>query len=234
MANDAVLTAAQMRAAEDEAIAGGTSVEELMRRAGVGAAEWVWRMAAGHSVTVLCGPGNNGGDGYVLAEAIRRKGGAVKVVAPLEPATEAAKAARAAYDGEVVGRDGPYTGIAGAVLVDCLFGTGFKRKLTPDLVELLMDLAEAHRTVVAVDIPSGIDADTGAVLASHFRKCGSRLRSARSSRRISCRARPEIAASFASSTLVSRWRPRRFACWTARARRRLPATATSTIAAWSA
>ena len=92
-----ILTAAQMRAAEEAAIAGGTSVEELMGRAGEGAADWVWRIAAGHSVTVLCGPGNNGGDGYVLAESIRRRGGAARVVAPMEPATEAGKAARAAY-----------------------------------------------------------------------------------------------------------------------------------------
>lgn len=68
---DQVLTAAQMRDAEQALIAGGVSVDELMQRAGRGAAEWVWRMSGGRSVTVLCGPGNNGGDGYVIAEAIR-------------------------------------------------------------------------------------------------------------------------------------------------------------------
>ena len=60
---DQVLTAAQMRSAEQALIDGGTTVDELMQRAGRGAAEWVWRMAARRSVTVLCGPGNNGGDG---------------------------------------------------------------------------------------------------------------------------------------------------------------------------
>ena len=64
-APDQVLTVAQMRAAEDALIASGSSVENLMDRAGKGAAEWVWRVAARHRVTVLCGPGNNGGDGYV-------------------------------------------------------------------------------------------------------------------------------------------------------------------------
>jgi hydroxyethylthiazole kinase-like uncharacterized protein yjeF len=158
---DQILTAAQTRAAEDAAIAVGTSVGELMRRAGEGAAEWVWRIAAGHPVTVLCGPGNNGGDGYVIAEAIRKRGGTVCVVAALEPATDAAKAARAAYQGAFAGPDR----VSGAVLVDCLFGTGLKRPLEAAMANLLAQLASAHRHFVAVDLPSGIDADTGALLA---------------------------------------------------------------------
>ena len=155
-----VLTAAQMRAAEDAATAGGISIEELMRRAGEGAADWVWRIAAGHAVTVLCGPGNNGGDGYVLAEAIRRRGGAARVVASMEPTTDAARAARAAYRGEIVAPEDCH----GAVLVDCLFGTGLKRPLAAELVALLADLAKAHHRVVAVDLPSGVATDTGEVL----------------------------------------------------------------------
>ncbi|HTM95423.1 MAG TPA: NAD(P)H-hydrate dehydratase [Croceibacterium sp.] len=155
-----ILTAAQMRAAEDAAVARGISVGELMQRAGEGAADWVWRISAGHPVTVLCGPGNNGGDGYVLAEAIRRRGGAVRVVAAMEPATDAAKAARAAYRGEIAGPEG----CQGAVLVDCLFGTGLSRPLAAGLVALLADLAKAHHHAVAVDLPSGVATDTGEVL----------------------------------------------------------------------
>jgi hydroxyethylthiazole kinase-like uncharacterized protein yjeF len=155
-----VLTAAQMRAAEEAAISGGTSVGELMQRAGEGAADWVWRIAAGHGVTVLCGPGNNGGDGYVIAEAIRRRGGAVQVVAAMEPATEAAKAVRSAYQGEIVEPEGCH----GAVLVDCLFGTGLKRPLAAELVALLADLAKTHHRSVAVDLPSGVATDSGEVL----------------------------------------------------------------------
>ena len=84
-----ILSVAQVRAAESELIAGGTSVEALMQIAGRGAAEWIWRMAGRHQVTVLCGPGNNGGDGYVLAEAIRERGGNVVVVAATDPKTDA-------------------------------------------------------------------------------------------------------------------------------------------------
>src|SRR5688572_4053777 len=73
---------AQMVAAEQALIAAGESVESLMERAGTGAAEWVWRVAAGRPVTVLCGPGNNGGDGYVIARELARRGLPVRVVAP--------------------------------------------------------------------------------------------------------------------------------------------------------
>ena len=72
--SDPVVSVEQMRAAEQAAIARGVSEWELMRRAGEGAAQWVARVAAGRAVTVLCGPGNNGGDGSVIAQALRRWG----------------------------------------------------------------------------------------------------------------------------------------------------------------
>ena len=127
-----------MRAAEDGLIAGGTSVDELMQRAGRGAADWVWRLAANHRVTVLCGPGNNGGDGYVIAEAIRERGGKVAVIAATEPKTEAAKVARALFCGEVLGPDAERHG---EVFVDCLFGSGLTRPLLDEHVDLLNRLA---------------------------------------------------------------------------------------------
>ena len=80
-----VLTVAAMRAAEEALIAAGISVDALMQTAGRGAAEWVWRAAAGRPVTVLCGPGNNGGDGYVIAEVLRERGGTVQVIAATAP-----------------------------------------------------------------------------------------------------------------------------------------------------
>ena len=104
--NEPVLTAAQMRAAEQRLIAAGTSVDELMQRAGSGAAEWVWRISGGRPVTVLCGPGNNGGDGWVIAEAIRRRGGNVAVVLAAETWTAAPKNARDPYLGERLEGDG--------------------------------------------------------------------------------------------------------------------------------
>ncbi|AKM10436.1 bifunctional ADP-dependent NAD(P)H-hydrate dehydratase/NAD(P)H-hydrate epimerase [Croceicoccus naphthovorans] len=170
LAADQVLTVRQMVAAEERLMDGGADVHELMQRAGRGAAEYVWRIAAGEPVTVLCGPGNNGGDGYVIAEAIRERGGKVQVVAAREPGTDAARRAASLYRGAVVGAGEP----RGAVLVDCLFGSGLNRALSNEFESLLNDLADRHGCVVAVDMPSGIDSDNGTLLAArlpHYALC---------------------------------------------------------------
>lgn len=154
--DDQILTIAEMRAAEEALVEQGISVDQLMQRAGEGAAEWVWRVAAGRPVTVLCGPGNNGGDGYVIAEVLRGRGLPVTVVAPHPPKTAAARHARERYRGEVTGGG---VGTPGGVLVDCLFGSGLSRPLPDDLAHLLSSLAHGHACRIAVDLPSGINAD---------------------------------------------------------------------------
>ncbi|NVE93917.1 NAD(P)H-hydrate dehydratase [Altererythrobacter lutimaris] len=161
MTSAQILTVAQMQAAEQSLIDAGTSVETLMQVAGNGAAEWVWRIAAGRSVVILCGPGNNGGDGYVIAECLRARGLAVQVVAPLGPKTEAAKAARLAYKGETLTSG---KGAKGDVLVDCLFGSGLARALEAEHALVLRDLASRAQSLIAVDLPSGVESDSGALL----------------------------------------------------------------------
>ncbi|NML94882.1 NAD(P)H-hydrate dehydratase [Novosphingobium olei] len=156
-----ILTVAQMRAAEDELVAGGLSVEALMEVAGRGAGEYVRRLAAGRSVTVLCGPGNNGGDGYVIARHLMEHGNPVTVVAAREPATAAAINARHLFEGNVT--DG-HVIVSGDVFVDCLFGSGLSRALPEDLLALVKGLSAAHHLTVAVDLPSGIESDSGAPL----------------------------------------------------------------------
>ena len=153
-----ILTAEQMKAAEQALIDGGDTVESLMERAGAGAADWIWRLAAGRSVTVLCGPGNNGGDGYVIARVLAELGLSVSVVAPMEPRTDAAQTARSRCGGKVKEQ------AIGEVLVDCLFGTGLGRPLSDELFALLTDLASNHALRIAVDLPSGVDSDNGDVL----------------------------------------------------------------------
>ncbi|EGD58518.1 YjeF-like protein [Novosphingobium nitrogenifigens DSM 19370] len=160
-----VLTVAQMRAAEQDLIAAGTSVEALMEKAGHGAGAYVHRISAGRSVAVLCGPGNNGGDGYVIARHLADRGVAVQVFAPLPPGTAAAAAARAAFGGTIhegIPGDLPH----GEVFVDCLFGSGLTRALPDDLHALLVRLAARHHRRVAVDLPSGVESDSGLPLNS--------------------------------------------------------------------
>lgn len=158
-----ILTAAAMRAAEQRLIDAGTSVELLMERAGAGVAEAAWRFAATPPTLILCGPGNNGGDGYVAARYLRAKGLPVRVAATGEPRTDAARAARAAWDGPVEpiedARPAP-------LLIDCLFGTGLTRSLEPAIAARLADLADAARLAIAVDLPSGVGTDDGAILSA--------------------------------------------------------------------
>ena len=94
-----ILTASEIRAAEDEAIAAGTSVEALMERAGAAATTAIRFHAGTLPALILCGPGNNGGDGYVIARRLQSWGMDVRVAATSEPRSPAAIAARAAWTG---------------------------------------------------------------------------------------------------------------------------------------
>lgn len=154
-----LLTAAAMRAAEERVIAAGSSVAELMEHAGTGVAEWVHRLAAGSEVLILCGPGNNGGDGYVAARLLASRGVPVRVAALGEPKTAAAAAARAAWGGAVEAlTEGTE---AAPVLVDALFGTGLTRALDTEVAGTLAALVDRARLSVAVDLPSGAETDAG-------------------------------------------------------------------------
>ncbi|GGZ08994.1 NAD(P)H-hydrate epimerase [Novosphingobium colocasiae] len=156
-----ILTVVQMRAAEQALIDAGTSVDALMQVAGRGAAEWVWRLAGRRPVTVLCGPGNNGGDGYVIAETIRERGGEVAVIAAAPPATDAARNAAALYGGTVLDADAE---ASGDLLVDCLYGSGLTRPLSAADFGRLSRLAAAHPHRIAIDVPSGVQSDSGMML----------------------------------------------------------------------
>jgi ADP-dependent NAD(P)H-hydrate dehydratase / NAD(P)H-hydrate epimerase len=157
-----ILTAAETRAAEDAAIASGTPVGTLMDRAGTAAAEAIRRFAGPVPALVLCGPGNNGGDGYVIARRLAERGAAVRVAALGEPTSPAAAAARAGWVGPVE----PFGEAAPApLLVDALFGTGLTRPLDEALAQRLCGLAADARVRVAVDLPSGVATDDGRILS---------------------------------------------------------------------
>jgi len=153
--NSPILTSEAMRAAEVACAASGTSLSELMDRAGAAVADTAWRMAAGAPILILCGPGNNGGDGYVAARLLAARGAPVRVAALAPPTTELAKAARDGWNGPIEPID---EGLAPApVIVDALFGVGLTRPLADDLAQRLRRFAD--RRILAVDVPSGVDAD---------------------------------------------------------------------------
>ncbi len=157
MPSEAILTVDQMRAAEQAAMDSAASEWELMQRAGQGAGQWVARMAAGRAVCVLCGPGNNGGDGYVIAEFLRAQGNPVHVIAPKPPGSQTARTAREAFGGKVL-EEGE---LDAPVIVDCLFGYGLSREVKGAFAVLLKELDSADAFKIAVDVPSSIASDTG-------------------------------------------------------------------------
>ena len=158
-----ILTAAETRAAEAAAIAEGDTVDTLMASAGEGVAAAVRRLGGGAPVLFLCGPGNNGGDGYVAARVLQAAGHEVSVAAIGEPKSEAASRARSAWNGPISSLD---TARNAPVVVDALFGTGLSRRIAPDLTFHTMRLAGYAKLSIAVDLPSGVETDTGADLGA--------------------------------------------------------------------
>lgn len=156
-----ILTAAEMQLAEQALIDQGISVQELMRKAGQGAAQMIWRISKDMPTLVLCGPGNNGGDGYVIAQWLLAKGVDVRVAAPLEPKTDAALQAKSLWRGETLDWNEAQPA---QQFVDCLFGTGLTRAIGDDWLSPFLRLFAGAKRRVAIDLPSGIESDHGILL----------------------------------------------------------------------
>lgn len=165
-----ILTAAGMRAAEQALFDAGMDDYALMERAGAAAADIIWRTGEMRDALVLCGPGNNGGDGFVIARLLRARGVPVRVAVLGDSVTRSGRRARAAWDGPV---EDVMTVAPATQLIDALFGTGLSRGLDPAVAERLTTLVEASGKSYAVDLPSGVDTDAGACLSPvpHFGIC---------------------------------------------------------------
>jgi hydroxyethylthiazole kinase-like uncharacterized protein yjeF len=157
-----ILTTAQTRAAEAAAIKGGTAETALMERAGAALAEAVRLYAGPRETLILCGPGNNGGDGYVAARHLARHGYRVRVATLAEPKADAAGWARGQWDGPVE----PFAdAVPAPIIIDCLFGTGLSRGLEDTVEERLYGLVDQALIAIACDLPSGVSADDGVLLS---------------------------------------------------------------------
>ena len=173
-----LLTAAQMRAIEQAAIeAGEVTGLELMERAGRGVVEavfeeWPELAKTSHRAVVLCGPGNNGGDGFVVARVLKEWGWEVEVFL-YGDAKSLPPDARVNYErwlelGEVHAWGSDAINAASADLfLDSVFGTGLKRAMSRELSQPLLTLATRNKVrskVVSTDAPSGMCLDSGKVL----------------------------------------------------------------------
>jgi NAD(P)H-hydrate epimerase len=160
----ALLSPAEMAEADRLTIAGGLPGIALMENAGRAVADAIARRWTNRPLTVLCGPGNNGGDGFVAARILAERGWSVRLALLGERAAlkgdAAIAAARWAAPAEALAPEC----LAGAGLViDALFGAGLAREIEGVAYAVIAALAERAIPVVAVDVPSGVDGGTGSV-----------------------------------------------------------------------
>lgn len=154
-----VLTVEQMRAADFYTINQlKISSQTLMRRAGLAIADEV-EVAAGKidasKILVVCGIGNNGGDGYVCAEELKNRGYNVSVYSMEGNLSTDCAREKGAYSG------GYTEEISADIIVDCLFGTGLSRTVTGKYAEVIEKINESGAYVISADIPSGLSGDNG-------------------------------------------------------------------------
>ena len=171
-----LFSTSQIRRIEQRAIdESGVAAYELMQRAGLAA----WRLLLqrwpqAQTIGIVCGPGNNGGDGYVLARLAADSGRQVRVVR-LSGDSPRAEPARQAYDAWcanpcpswVFGLDDELPQVD--VWVDALFGLGLRREPDRVAADLIAAIDASRRPVLALDLPSGVDADSGHAIGAAVR-----------------------------------------------------------------
>ena len=172
-----ILDSRQMRAADEAAIRGGIPSLTLMENAAAGVASEVRRrFGAWRRVVVVCGPGNNGGDGLAAARMLRlREQMSVRVFTLPDPssyrgdpAVNAGRAREAGLALETLARDGGLSDLRRALaesdgVVDALFGTGLDRPLEGTAARAARAVNESGRRVVSADVPSGLSSDRGEI-----------------------------------------------------------------------
>ena len=159
-----ILSVAQMTAADRAAMEAGTPGSVLMERAGTGVAEAIQARWTPRPVVVLCGPGNNGGDGYVAARRLALAGWPVR---PASMARTRLKGDAADAAGRWSGEDVPFgpPALEGAALVvDALFGAGLSKPLDANVKAVLEAAEAAGEPIVAIDLPSGLPGDAAGPL----------------------------------------------------------------------
>ncbi|MGP1395864.1 MAG: NAD(P)H-hydrate dehydratase [Inquilinaceae bacterium] len=162
-----LLTSAEMGRADRVAIESGVPGRVLMERAGTAVVSAIVARWAPRPVLVLCGPGNNGGDGFVAARLLAAAGWPVRVMLRGDRARLSGDAAWAAglWDGPVDAVAPDLPADAGLV-IDALFGAGLARPVEGPAAALLNRVAASGLPCVAVDVPSGVHGDTGTVLGT--------------------------------------------------------------------
>ncbi|MFT3726816.1 MAG: NAD(P)H-hydrate dehydratase [Terricaulis sp.] len=155
-----VITIAQMRAIDEATAASGMPTHSLMENAGRAVANAIIERFSPRPTSVVCGPGNNGGDGWVAARVLLERGWPVWVetLAPREQLSGDARAAAARWTGEVLPAGSRK--FEAQLFVDAMFGAGLSRPLAGEAATYAAMFAATPDKVVAVDVPSGLHGDT--------------------------------------------------------------------------
>ncbi|MDE6667041.1 MAG: NAD(P)H-hydrate dehydratase [Clostridia bacterium] len=157
-----VLSNAQMRLSDAYTIEkNDVSSAELMHRAGVAIAaeaENTAKTLKTDEILVICGTGNNGGDGFVCAEELRSRGFNVAVYALEGKLSADCQREKLAYKGRYLRH------IWGAIIIDCIFGTGLDRNIAGEIYTLIEEINSFGAFVISADIPSGLSGDNGKVM----------------------------------------------------------------------
>jgi hydroxyethylthiazole kinase-like uncharacterized protein yjeF len=163
-----LLSNSEMAEADRLTIAGGVPGLALMERAGRAVADTVaTRHPLGTRIVVVAGPGNNGGDGFVAARVLAERGYPARVLLVGDPAALKGDAAKAVAGWRGVTEAATPQALAGAgVIIDALFGAGLDRPVTGLARAMIETINSAGVPVVAVDLPSGINGSTGAVMGA--------------------------------------------------------------------
>jgi hydroxyethylthiazole kinase-like uncharacterized protein yjeF len=160
-----ILTVSEMTGADQAAISRGTSGFSLMRRAGEAVALAAEAMAERGPIVVVAGRGNNGGDGFIAAAELAAKGRDVSVILLCDRATLKGDAALAAteWKGPVLSCDPAALGQPN-LIIDALFGAGLNRPVKGDPYAMIEAMNASGVPILAVDLPSGVNGDTGEVM----------------------------------------------------------------------
>src|SRR5882762_1290949 len=158
----ALLSVAQMTEADGAAIGAGTPGAVLMQNAGNAVVREIMRRWSPRPVTVLCGPGNNGGDGFVVGTSLAQAGWPVRValLGRRENLRGDARIHADRWSGGIESVN-PSVIEGAALVVDALFGSGLSRRLDPHIVATLTATTQRGLPIIAVDVPSGVMGDTG-------------------------------------------------------------------------
>jgi hydroxyethylthiazole kinase-like uncharacterized protein yjeF len=162
-----LLTNTGMAQADRLTVTGGTAGIDLMEKAGLAVADVAARRPLGSRIMIVAGPGNNGGDGFVAARLLADRGYSVRVMLAGEPTKLKGDAALTARRWNRAIEQAAPDRLGGVdLIVDALFGAGLDRRVEGLARDLIEAINESGAPVVAVDLPSGINGDSGAVMGA--------------------------------------------------------------------